>query len=199
MPAFDRGTIFRTCRMLHAYLSAFAFLSLLLFSFTGVLLNHREWMWSSGKEETAQVQLTPAEIAAAQAGPEPNEAIAAAVGRKTPLLGAFTSGDQYEGRAVIRLQGPKGGSEIAVDLASGAAEVTRTRAGFVTMLTELHRGVNSGGAWRFVIDATGVIVGLLSLIGYVLFLTLRFRLRTSLILTAVSLVGMVLVVVLLVA
>ena len=34
------GDFFRVCRWLHGYLSAFAFLSLMLFSATGLILNH---------------------------------------------------------------------------------------------------------------------------------------------------------------
>ena len=41
--SLDKGAFFRLCRMLHAYLSAFAFLALFFFSATGILLNHPEW------------------------------------------------------------------------------------------------------------------------------------------------------------
>ena len=54
----------------------------------------------------------------------------------------------------------------------------------------LHRGELAGAAWRLFIDAMGVVLILMSLVGYVLFLSLRFRLRTALSLTALSLVAM---------
>src|SRR6185312_12483078 len=44
--SFDKGAVFRLSRMLHAYLSAFAFLALFFFSATGVLLDHPEWFES---------------------------------------------------------------------------------------------------------------------------------------------------------
>jgi hypothetical protein len=57
----------------------------------------------------------------------------------------------------------------------------------MALIQDLHRGKNSGTAWRWVIDLSAWIVIALSLIGYVLFFSLRFRLKTSLILTAASL------------
>jgi hypothetical protein len=61
----------------------------------------------------------------------------------------------------------------------------------MAIIQDLHRGKNSGSAWRWVIDLSAWIVLGLSLIGYVLFFSLRFRLKTSLILTAVSLAVLV--------
>ena len=55
------------------------------------------------------------------------------------------------------------------------------------IIQDLHRGKNSGLAWRWVIDLSAWLVLALSLIGYVLFFSLRFRLKTSLVLTAASL------------
>jgi hypothetical protein len=45
-------------------------------------------------------------------------------------------------------------------------------------------------AWKLVIDAVAIIVLALSVLGYILFFSLRFRLRTSLILTGISIVAL---------
>jgi hypothetical protein len=186
--ALNRGAVFRLSRMLHAYLSAFAFLGLIFFSATGILLNHPEWFENYRPvERSTTVTLSPADLATAKASKDQARALAAAISAKTPLAGAFSSGD-IEGReALIRMEGPKGSSDIDVDLQSGRADIKVARASLTAVIQDLHRGKNSGAAWRFVIDAAGYIVIALSLIGYVLFFSLRFRLRTSLILTAVSL------------
>ncbi|WP_304192177.1 PepSY-associated TM helix domain-containing protein, partial [Phenylobacterium aquaticum] len=89
--------------------------------------------------------------------------------------------------AQVRLEGVTGSSDILVDLRTGTAEVTVARTDLVTTLNELHRGKNAGAVWKAVIDVSAGLVLALSLIGYVLFFSLRFRLRTSLILTAASL------------
>ncbi len=187
-PGFDKGAFYRTVRMLHAYLSAFAFLALIFFSATGVLLNHPEWFDSyKPREASASVTLTAAELAQAKTAAEPARALARAVAAKTSLPGAFSSGDIDGAQALIRLDGPKGTSDLTVDMTSGKAQVRTTHASFNGLMMDLHRGKNSGGPWKFIIDATAWIVLAMSLLGYILFFSLRFRLRTSLILTGVSL------------
>ncbi|HTK35319.1 MAG TPA: PepSY-associated TM helix domain-containing protein [Caulobacteraceae bacterium] len=187
-PASGRGGFYRLCRMLHAYLSAFAFLALIFFCVTGVLLNHPEWFEAyHPAERTAAVTLTPAELAAAKAAKDPGRALAAAVAARVPLKGAFSSSDIQDGMALIRLTGPKGSSDIDLDLATGRGEAKIVTADLTSVIQDLHRGKNSGAPWRWVIDISAYLLLALSLIGYVLFFTLRFRLKTSLILTGVSL------------
>lgn len=192
-----KAAIYRQSRLWHGYLSAFAFLSLMFFSATGLILNHPEWLEGAGEQTSKDftLQLAPQDIAMAQKAGDPARALGEAVGEKTRLVGGFQSGELIDGQAMLRFEGPKGSSDVAVDLESGETEVTVTRARMIDMLNELHRGKNAGAAWKAVIDVTAILVLALSIIGYVLFFTLRFRLRTSLILTAASLAFMVGVVV----
>ena len=188
---FDRGAFYRLARMLHAYLSALAFLALIFFAATGLLLDHPDWLQGPRPaERETTVRLAPAELAAARAAPDPNRALAAAVGRRTPLLGAYRSAEAEAGAALIHLEGVRGVSDIDLDPATGEAHVTVAPATAVTVIGELHRGRRSGAAWRWVIDLSAALILALSLIGYVLFFSLRFRLRTSLVLTAASLAGL---------
>jgi hypothetical protein len=187
-PAFNKGDLFRLSRMLHAYLSALAFLALIFFSGTGILLNHPEWFDGyQPAEQKATVTLTAAELASAKAAPDQGKALAGLLQGKTALVGAYASGDIQGREALLRLEGPKGSSDIDLDLSTGRAEVKVARANLPAIIQDLHRGKNSGAPWRFVIDASAYLVIALSLIGYILFFSLRFRLKTSLILTGVSL------------
>lgn len=193
-----KAEVYRQSRTWHGYLSAFAFLTLIFFAITGLLLNHPEWIEAKGEQPSADrtVQLAAADVAAAQKAKDPSRALAELVRKQAPLIGAYQSGEVIDEEAMIRLEGPKGSSDLVVDLASGKAEVTVKRARLIDTLNELHRGKNAGAAWKAVIDVSAILVLALSIIGYVLFFSLRFRLRTSLILTAVSLAAMVGVVVL---
>ncbi|MEI7932592.1 MAG: PepSY-associated TM helix domain-containing protein [Alphaproteobacteria bacterium] len=186
--AFDKGAFYRLTRMLHGYLSAFAFIALMFFSVTGVLLNHPEWFENYTPREAAKtVTLAKADIDTAARQKDPGRALAALVASKTDLPGAFSSEDIDGGQAILRLDGPKGTSDVIVDMETGKAEVRTTKASFNSLMMDLHRGKNSGGPWRLVIDATAYVVLALSILGYILFFSLRFRLKTSLILTGVSL------------
>ncbi len=189
-PGFDRGAFYRVCRMLHAYFSAFAFLTLIFFSITGLILDHPEWMQARGREDQVKLTVPAAALAEANKASDPKAALAAAVARMTPMMGAYSSGDIEDGQANLRFVGVKGASTILLDVATGEAEVTVEHATAITMIGDLHRGKNASLPWRMLIDLSAILVLILSVIGYVLFFSLRFRLRTSLILTAVSLLAM---------
>ena len=189
---FDKGAFFRLSRMLHAYLSAFAFLTLIFFSGTGVLLNHPEWFEKYRPAESqAAIALTPAELAAARASKGPGRALAATAATKMHLAGAYASGDLDGRQAIVRLEGPKGSTDLTIDLATGKGDARITTTNLMSIIQDLHRGKNVGVAWRWVIDLSAWLILAMALIGYVLFFSLRFRLKTSLILTAVSLAVLV--------
>jgi hypothetical protein len=188
---FDKGAFYRLCRMLHAYLSAFAFLALIFFSATGLMIDHPEWLQGRGRESEAKLTLPPAVLAEAKKAQDPNLALAAAVSKMTPLVGAYRSGELEDTQVDLRFQGVKGSSTVLVDLQTGKADITIERSTALTVIGDLHRGKNAALPWRMVIDASAILVLALSIIGYVLFFSLRFRVKTSLILTAVSLLAMI--------
>ena len=198
--AIRSGDLFRWCRWLHGYLSAFAFLSLMFFSATGILLNHPEWMRAARPAETkAQTTLDAKTLAAARAVEEPGPILAKAIAAATPLLGELKSAEVAGEEVFLRLEGPKGSSDAIVDMTTGVTEVTVERASTLTLLNELHKGRGSGAPWKAFIDISGVIFLLLSLIGYVIFFSLRLRWRSSLVVTGVSLLAMGAVIIWLVA
>lgn len=185
---FDKGALFRLSRMLHAYLSAFAFLALMFFAVTGLLLNHPDWVdLTKMREANSTVTLTQDELSKAAAQSDPNAALGKVLASKTKLLGGYKSGETLDGEASLRFEGVRGYTDAYVDLASGSAEVTVKHANPVATINELHRGKNTGKAWAAVIDISAIVVLALSLIGYILFFSLRFRLVPSLILTGASL------------
>jgi uncharacterized protein len=186
--AIGSGAFYRVSRMLHAYLSAFAFLALIFFSLTGVLLNHPDWFAQPrpAAQEIA-IALPLAEVQAAARANDPALALAALAQQHADLRGEYRSGDLIDGEALLRFEGATGDTDVAIDLARGDATATIQPADAVTVLHELHRGTKSGAAWRALIDITAYLVLALSLIGYVLFFSLRYRWKTSLALTALSL------------
>lgn len=187
-----KGELYRQGRAWHGYLSAFAFLALIFFAFTGLMLNHPGWFERKRPPASERVIVVPAPVLAQAAKAEdPSRALTTAVGRLTPMRGEFRSGEIIDGQAMIRLEGVSGATDLTVDMADGRAEVVMRKADFSSIVEDLHRGKNAGAVWRLIIDLTAVLVLALSLIGYVLFFSLRFRLRTSLILTGLSLAGVV--------
>ena len=188
---FNKAAFYRQCRMLHTYISAFAFLTLMFFAVTGITLNHPEWFGSGRKAaDVSTVDLPPAALAQAMAAPDPVPAIAAAVAGTTSLRGTFRSGEIVGEEAYLRFEGVTGTSDLIVDLTTGIAEVEIRRATAMALLNDLHRGKNAGSVWSAFIDISAGLILALSVLGYVLFFSLRLRLATSLKLTALSLGAM---------
>lgn len=176
------------CRLWHGYLSAFAFLVLIFFSATGILLNHPDWLVGEDPApQTQQAQLDQAQLSSARKGANSGQALAALAATRLSLLGAYKSADIDDRQASLRFEGIKGTSSVTIELATGQATARLQKADTVTMLNDLHRGKNAGAAWQGLIDISAALILILSLIGYILFFAMRFRLRTSLILTAASL------------
>ncbi len=184
--------MYRACRDWHGYLSAIAFLALIFFSLTGLILNHPEWTETLGaRTHEAELTLPSGALRTAALSVEPGAALAGLLGTRTALLGRYASGEIYDGEAFLRFEGPRGSTDAVIALDTGVATVTKRSAPVAVVLNNLHRGKNAGAVWQAMIDIAGVLIlGLsilgLSLIGYVLFFTLRFKLRTGLLLTATS-------------
>ncbi|MFC0387640.1 PepSY-associated TM helix domain-containing protein [Muricoccus vinaceus] len=185
-----RAEFYRQCRRWHGYLSAFAFIALMFFSATGIMLNHPEWFEGvPGEARRSVVTLSPERLATAMQGEDVPGSLAAAVAELADVIGVFSSGEVSEDTATLRLEGVRGSTDISVDLRGGQSEVEVVPASASSVLQELHRGTGAGAAWRLLLDVTAALVLGLSLVGYVLFFSLRFRLRTSLALTVGSLVS----------
>ncbi len=179
------------CRLWHGYLSAFAFLALIFFSATGVLLNHPDWLAQDESDaRIATAHLSPGELDAARRSTDTGAALALTLERKMALLGAYASGDVDPRQAILRFEGVKGSSDVTLDMHSGDATARLRQADMLSTLDDLHRGKGAGRVWQAVIDISGAIILALSVIGYLLFFSLRFRLRTGLLLTGLSLAAL---------
>lgn len=188
---FNKGAFYRFCRMLHGYLSAFAFLALIFFAGTGLLLNHPEWFAQENARQEQSLSLPMDEIAAARASADAPRALAALVERRLRVRGAYASGDILEPEAMLRFEGVTGSTDVTLDLDTGQAAFSIQDATAVSMLHDLHRGKKAGEVWRMLIDLVAYVVLALSLIGYLLFFSLRYRLASSLTLTLIGVATMI--------
>ncbi len=191
--SYRKSDFYRHTRHVHAWLSAFAFLSLIFFSATGLLLNHPDWFATSTDEVTVELALPADVISKAQTLENPAVLLLDSIRQQPvpqPLLGAFKSSDLVDGEFDMRLEGVKGHTDIAVMLDTGHTEIKITPASTIDVINNLHRGKNAGLVWQWVIDISAVLILILSLAGYILFFSLRKRKAMSLWLTAACLVTM---------
>lgn len=191
---YQRRDFYRHSRYVHGWLSAFAFLTLLFFSVTGLLLNHPEWFEPAKTEETTKLILPESILKSIKQQENPSDAILNYVRQQQNVVGRYQSSEVMDNEVMIRLESPAGATDIWVMADTGETEITQKPASTVSMLNDLHRGKNSGSAWSWLIDISAIVVIALSLVGYILFLSIKTRLVTHLVLTAASLALIILLI-----
>ncbi|HMN46464.1 MAG TPA: PepSY-associated TM helix domain-containing protein [Povalibacter sp.] len=181
----------RYCRLLHGWLSAIAFLALCFFSVTGLLLNHPQWTEGEPPAPvTKTVQLDPQAVKRIELADDPGAVLAEIAAAHAALRGEYSSGDRAGPDVFARLQGVRGLTDVRVNLPTGRLEIVIEPAPATLVMNELHRAERASPSWRLLVDVVAVLLIVLSLIGYLIFLSMRFRLRTALLLTLVSAAGM---------
>ena len=174
--------VYRTTHLLHWISAAVCFAALALFTITGITLNHAGSIGAKPEVTTHAAQV-----------PEPLRAALAshAKGDQSlpPALGEWVE-DEFDvsvddatvewSDEELYLSAPGAGSDawVSIDRASGAAKSEITDRGWLAYFNDLHKGRNTGLAWRIFIDVVAAAVLFFSLTGLVL-LQIQARQRPS--------------------
>lgn len=188
---FSKQDFYRYCRLIHGWLSAFAFLILCFFSITGLLLNHPEWPLAEAPPSIEEkFTLEPAELQQLNDAEDPETLLVELAAKRVALKGEMTGANQAGNEIFVRMQGVRGLTDLRAHLITGTVQAVIEPAPAVSILNELHRGERAGTNWRLLIDVIAILLVILSVIGYLIFLSLKFRLRTALLLTTASALGL---------
>ena len=165
MDAHHRRLLFKKwTRTLHIYISMLGLLALIFFSFTGIMLNHEEWFGFAAPHLVKKDGTLPEATAR-----EPDKlAIVEKLRKDFGATGALESFEIEDDRLAVVFKSPGRRAEAALTRADGHAEVTLETHGFNGRLAELHRGTDAGPGWRFIIDASAVLLLITSLTGVAL-------------------------------
>ena len=156
----------------------FSFAVILFFAATGLTLNHTEWF--SGRVATTRHAGT---IAPALIKPEPDKLGIAEFLRKIyKLQGAVSDFRVEDSEISISFRGPGYAADGFIEIPSGRYELTETRNGLVAAMNDLHKGRDTGKTWSMVIDASAILLVLVSLTGLLLILFLHKRRASGLML-----------------
>ena len=150
-------------RWLHIYISMFTLLVVLFFAITGITLNHPDWVFG-GSESAVDVS------GRLPAGWRQGETVdwvrvvehLRAEHGVSGRLGDYRM-DETEGS--LTFKGPGYSADCFFDPGTGAYEMTIVRQGAVGVLNDLHRGRDSGAAWRWVVDLSGVFLTVVAITG----------------------------------
>src|SRR5688500_16976396 len=176
-----RMQLYRTTHLWHWISAAICFAALILFTVTGITLNHAGAISAAPEVATGEAQL-PEELRASIATADPQAAPPADVmawaedAFDIPLRGA--SAEWSDEELYLSAPGPGRDAWVSIDRASGAAKFESTNRGWVAYFNDLHKGRNTGITWTIFIDVVAIAVLFFSITGLVL-LWIQARQRTS--------------------
>jgi uncharacterized protein len=166
-------------RWLHIYLSMASFTILLFFAATGFTLNHQDWF--ARQQKTVQ---THGALNAQWVKSKVDELQVVEFLRKQGLHGAVDDFRIEDSQCSVSLKGPGYEADAAIDRATGSYDVTETRAGWVAIVNDLHKGRDAGAVWSKIIDISAMLMVAVSLTGLILLFYLHKRRRAGFIMLA---------------
>jgi hypothetical protein len=142
----------------HWISSAICLVGMLLFAATGITLNHAGQIEARPKVATRDAQLPQKLLAGLEASRHGDKtAVPAALGQWLESDMGISVNDQQaewsKDEIYVSLPRPGGDAWVSIELADGAVHYEKTDRGWVSYLNDLHKGRNTGDAWRWFIDA----------------------------------------------
>ena len=167
--------IHSTIRWLHTYISLVTLLIVLFFSITGFTLNHAEW--SSGaltqKEVSGSIDVKWLNITA------PDKLNIAEKLREDHSLRGHVDELRIDDReCTVMFKAPGYAADAFIDVKTGQYQMTIVEEGKLAVMNDLHKGRHSGKLWGVLIDASAILLTIISLSGLGLLFFLK-RIRTG--------------------
>ena len=177
-----RMRVYRTTHLLHWISAAVCFAALMLFTVTGITLNHASAIGST-PDVTTREAVMPETLRAAL-GPElvadaPVPAtVADWLDREFGVTAAKSAVEWSDEELYLSAPGPGRDAWVSIDRASGAVKFESTDRGWVAYFNDLHKGRNTGLVWTIFIDLVAAACLFFSLTGLIL-LQIQARQRPS--------------------
>jgi uncharacterized protein len=187
-------------RWLHIYVSMISFAIVLFFGVTGITLNHPTWFGGTNESiRNGSGNLNPDWVRNIDKAGTSLDSTAVArleivehlrrIDRVRGAVGEFTvESDQV----VVTFRAPAYSADIFIDRESCKYELVETTLGTIALLNDLHKGRDSGHGWSWLIDASAILMTVVSLTGLVLIFYVKRHRKTGLV---SALVGAVVVIV----
>ncbi|MEM9942799.1 MAG: PepSY-associated TM helix domain-containing protein, partial [Planctomycetota bacterium] len=159
-------------RWFHIYVSMVCFGTMIFFSLTGITLNHPTWFGASDFQIEDKSGQLPTELLA-----EPVDKLAVAEKLRADyrLKGAVKEFEIDEFELMVVFKGPGYAADIFIDRESGRLDLSESKAGFVAIMNDLHKGRDTGAKWSWVIDLSAAFVLLAGFSGFGLLFYVKRR------------------------
>jgi uncharacterized protein len=149
------------------YVSVASFVVVFFFAATGLTLNHLEWF--QGHERTAQYKSSLDTTWTRTAGDQVAKLEIVEHLRKAHGVHGEVADFRIDAeQCSVSFKAPGYTADAFIDRAAGNYDLTVSRMGFVAIVNDLHKGRDSGPAWKLLIDLSAGLLTFVSLSGLVL-------------------------------
>jgi hypothetical protein len=164
--------LYRTMHQWHWISAGVCLAARLLFSITGVTLNHSSAISAQPRVTKHEAQLPQAKLAQlagnhAAADDVPAE-VAAWISDEFGLSTRGATPEWSDEELYLSAPGPGRDAWVSIDRATGAAKSEATDRGWVAYFNDLHKGRNTGVVWMIFIDVVAAACLFFSITGLVL-------------------------------
>ncbi|KAF1711182.1 hypothetical protein CSC70_04480 [Pseudoxanthomonas kalamensis DSM 18571] len=155
-----RGYWLRTLHQWHWISAAICLIGMLLFAVTGITLNHAAQIEGAPQVQNRTLELPPGLRDALQ-GPDEGKAplppaVSDWLGKALDASIHRAPAEWSDVEVYLSMPGPGKDAWLSIDRESGAVEYERTDRGWLSYLNDLHKGRNTGPAWRWFIDVFAI-------------------------------------------
>jgi uncharacterized protein len=174
-------------RWLHIYLSMISFAIVFFFAVTGLTLNHADKFADQlhSVQEKGKLNLTwvnntdTLKIAKLE--------IVEYLRKNNGIKAAMSDFRIDDSQIGVSFKGPGYAADAFVNRQTGEYDLTKTSAGFVGIINDLHKGRDTGAGWAMFIDISAILLTLVSLSGMFLLLLIKRKRVSGLIVAACGL------------
>jgi hypothetical protein len=174
-------------RWLHIYLSMLSFALVFFFAVTGLTLNHADKFadQTHTQEEKGAMDLrwvkTPDTLKIRRLE------IVEFLRNKYGIRAAMSDFRIDDSQIGVSFKGPGFAADAFINRENGEYELTKTSAGFIGIINDLHKGRDTGRGWSMLIDIAAILLTVVSLTGMLLLLFLKKRRLSGLLVAALGL------------
>lgn len=168
-----RGFWMRTMIQWHWISSAVCLVGMLLFTITGITLNHAGQIEATPEVVSLSAEL-PAELLAQlntfepdSDAPLPTE-LASWLSAQFPKSIGVRPAEWDDFEIYLSMPGPGSDAWLSIDRESGLVEFEQTQRGWISYFNDLHKGRHTGAGWRWFIDLFAVATLIFCFTGLVL-------------------------------
>ncbi len=169
----SRSFWLRHMQQWHWISAAISLVGMLLFSVTGITLNHASQIDASPRVRQVEAKLPPDMLGHVKSGPAtakgavPNP-IADWINTRVRVDVGGRIAEWSASEVYVALPRPGGDAWLTIDRSSGDVTYEQTDRGWIAYLNDLHKGRNTGFAWSLFLDVFALACIVFCITGFVL-------------------------------